>query len=165
MRKLIPLTILIVAFVLQSCAKDLKNYESSQAMIDEAKKEVKFITAEEFKKQLDSDQSFYLIDCREPDEFDSVCIKGAINIPRGKIEEEISLIAPNHRQYVVVYCNNGDRSVLVAQILPEFKYSCVKVIEGGLENWSQKYPLDLEFKPVRGGGAKKVAKPAGGCGG
>lgn len=165
MKKLIQTALIIAMVILQSCTKELKNYENTQAMIDAAKSEIKFISADDFKKVMDSDKSFYLIDCRETEEFDSSCIKGAIHIPRGKIEEEISAQAPHHLTSVYVYCNNGDRSILVAQILPEFKYSSVYVIEGGLENWVLKFPDEVELHPVRGNATKKAVKPAGGCGG
>lgn len=159
-------TLVVLAFILfSSCGGKLKTFENAQAMVADAKSEIQTISVEEFKKLLDSGESLYLIDCRESVEFDSSCIRTAINIPRGKIEEELSAKAPNHLKTVYVYCNNGDRSALTAQILPGFKYSCVKVIEGGFENWKTKFPADVELHPVRGGAGIKAVKPAGGCGG
>jgi rhodanese-related sulfurtransferase len=162
-RKIISTIILIT---LISCSGNTKKeYASVEEMVQDAKTKVTFISADELKSQIDSHESFYLIDCREQDEFDIACIQNAISIPRGTLEGTVSEKAPKHRNPVYIYCSNGDRSTLAALVLPLLKYSDVKVLEGGFEAFQTKYPALVEQAPKRGGTEVKVAKPSGGCGG
>jgi rhodanese-related sulfurtransferase len=163
-QKIIFFTLVVL---LWSCTgKNTKEYASVDEMVKDAKTHVEFISAENFKAELDKHAIMYLIDCRETQEFDSSCIKSAINIPRGTIESVISEKAPKHRQTVYIYCDNGDRSTLTATILPQLKYTDVKVIEGGFDAVKAKFPALVEIHPKRGDSSTKVtAKPSGGCGG
>ena len=72
-------------------------------MVADAKASVTFISAQDFKKKVESGEKYYLIDCREAVEFDSVCIKGAINIPRTVLEAQVSDKAPKKEiQYIYI---------------------------------------------------------------
>jgi rhodanese-related sulfurtransferase len=163
-KKTIFLTLVVV---LWSCTgKNTKEYATVDEMVKDAKTRVEYISVTDFKAELDKHANLYIIDCRESQEFDSSCIKSAINIPRGTIESVISEKAPKHRQTVYIYCDNGDRSTLAATILPQLKYTDVKVIEGGFDALKVKFPGLVEMHPKRGNGdAKPAAKPSGGCGG
>jgi len=159
-------SVLSVILMLSCSGNDIKKYNSVKEMTDDAKATVEFISAKDLKTVLESGDKFYLIDCRESDEFDSMCIQGAVNIPRGVLESEITEKAMNRKTTLYIYCSNGDRSALAANILPKLKYSNVKVLEAGFDNWKAKYPKLLELSPVRGDvKTKATAKPSGGCGG
>jgi rhodanese-related sulfurtransferase len=156
----------LVALLWSCTGKNTKEYASVDEMVKDAKTQVEFISVADFKAELDKHAIMYLIDCRETQEFDSSCIKSAINIPRGTIESVISEKAPKHRQTLYVYCDNGDRSTLAAAILPQLKYADVKVIEGGFNAVKAKFPALVEMLPKRGDSSTKpAAKPSGGCGG
>lgn len=149
-----------------SCGRsDLKSYSDSSELVEAALKNVNVISPADFKAVMESDASYYLIDCRESEEFDLACIKGALSVPRGVLEDEIANQAPKKRTTVYIYCSNGQRSALVAQVLPLLKYSSVYLIEGGFDAWQQAYPEWVENAPVRGTVKKAVAAPSGGCGG
>jgi rhodanese-related sulfurtransferase len=163
---------LLMATLLTSCSGyDGKTFESVQAMVEDARGEAVWITTEQLASIIGSSSEmgygsgFYLIDVREQSEFDLSCIKGATSVPRGLLENVISERAPGKRKPLYVYCSNGDRSALVAKILPLLKYSDVKVLEGGFDNWQTQYPDLVELAPVRGTVKAAVKKPATGCGG
>jgi rhodanese-related sulfurtransferase len=158
---------LLVLFLVGCGGIETKSYDTVEEMVKDAKSQVQIISPDELKAAIESeDAQFYLIDCRESNEFDTSCIKGAINIPRGLIEFKISNEAPKKRQDIYIYCDNGERSALAASILPYLKYSSVYVLESGFDNWQVKYPKLVEHHPQRGGSqTKTAAKPAGGCGG
>ena len=150
-----------------SCAGSIeKKYKNTKEMIDDAKSKVEFVSAVQLKAAMDKGEKYYLIDCREAVEFDSACIKGAINIPRTVLEAQVSDKAPKKRNTVYIYCNNADKAILAASVLPEFKYAHVKVIDGGLDAVKAKFPELIELNPVRDGAKSKAPTPAsGGCGG
>ena len=86
-----------------------------------------------------------LIDVREPAEFDTGHIAGAVNIPRGVLEFQVdahpavanvSDPALSHKdQPLVVYCRTGGRSALAALNLSRMGFSDVRSIGGGITDW------------------------------
>lgn len=161
---LIILSILLL--LLASCTtKEQKSYSNGPDLVEAVKSDIKYISVTDFKTVMESGDPYYLIDCRESEEFDISCIQGALSVPRGVLENEIGNLAPSKRVPLFVYCTNGQRSVLAASVLPRLKYSCVRVIEGGFEAWQETLPELVEVSPVRGSVKKTVAAPSGGCGG
>lgn len=87
-----------------------------------------------------------LIDVREPAEFDTGHIAGAVNIPRGVLEFQVdahpavanvSDPALSHKdQPLVVYCRTGGRSALAAVNLQRMGFSDVRSITGGITDWA-----------------------------
>ena len=167
-KKSIVFTVSVLSVIIMwSCAGSIeKKYKNTKEMIDDAKSKVEYVSVEKLKTIMDNGEKYYLIDCRETTEFDSACIKGAINIPRGLLESQVAEKAPAHRTTVYIYCSNGDRSTLAATVLPKLKYADVRVLEGGFDVLKTKFPDLVEMAPVRGEAKSKApAKPSGGCGG
>jgi rhodanese-related sulfurtransferase len=157
---------IMLAFLFISCQrKEVKTYETVEELVETMKTQVEYISPVNLKAALDSEDQFYLIDCREPDEFSIACIQGAVSVPRGVLEDEISLKAPSKRTTLYIYCKNGSRSTLAATVLPKLKYKKVKVLEGGFDLWQEMYPELVEVNPVRGEVKKTPVTPSGGCGG
>src|SRR5512133_586799 len=64
------------------------------------------VTTEELKKMLDNGkQSPLVIDARNPEEYDEVHIKNAVNIPVSKLEKDPTLLPTDKKQAIVFYCN------------------------------------------------------------
>lgn len=163
---ILSITSVFILLIAGCTGNKMKSYNNVDEMVADAKASVTMINADDFKKAVDKGEKFYLIDCREAVEFDSACITGAMNIPRTVLEAQVSDKAPKKRNALYVYCNNGDKSILAASILPKFKYSNVKVIEGGYDAVIAKFPELKELNPVRGDAKAKAPKAAsGGCGG
>ena len=83
-----------------------------------------------------------VIDVREPQEFATGHLPGAVNIPRGMLEFEISTnphvggvtdpaLADRNRP-LLVYCLSGGRAALAAAALQELGYTQVESIQGGI---------------------------------
>jgi rhodanese-related sulfurtransferase len=80
-----------------------------------------------------------LLDVREPAEFEMLRIPGAINVPRGVLEqscewgydETLPLLAAGREQEIVVICRSGKRSVLAADVLLRMGYSNVVSLKTG----------------------------------
>ena len=83
-----------------------------------------------------------VIDVREPQEFATGHLPGAVNIPRGRLEFEISTnphvggvtdpaLADRNRP-LLVYCLSGGRAALAAAALQELGYTQVESIQGGI---------------------------------
>ena len=88
-----------------------------------------------------------LIDVREPAEFETGHIPGAINIPRGVLEFQVdahpavanvSDPALSHKERpVVLVCRTGGRAALSAVNLQRLGFADVRSIAGGVTAWGE----------------------------
>ena len=88
-----------------------------------------------------------VIDVREPSEFETGHIPGAINIPRGVLEFQVdahpavanvSDPALSHKERpIVVVCRTGGRAALSAVNLQRLGFGDVRSIAGGVLAWGE----------------------------
>ena len=149
-----------------SCSNGIteKVYPDLKSYSEDVKKEVKFVSQEDFRDILKAEGEFTLLDCREVEEYSVATIPGAVNIPRGMIEFSDKI--QNRHIPVYVFSDKEDKSVFAATSLKLIKFAKVMVIKGSFEDWKSQYPEDIELEP--GGGQAEAAAPVeeeGGCGG
>lgn len=164
---IITVVFLSIIIFLSSCSnKELKTYENVDKMLIDAKSNITSISIDEFKKIFDSEEEYYLIDVREENEYSISCIPGAINIPRGLLEFKIGNEIDNRRAKIYLYCDNGERSSLAVNSLPELKFPNAILIESGFDAWKGKYYKDVELSPAGDTEERDTPPPSGGgCGG
>lgn len=75
-----------------------------------------------------------LIDVREPDEYASGHVGGAINIPLGQLRSRLSEIPPAPEVHVI--CQSGRRSAQATEVLTPEGVDAVNV-DGGTTAWIQ----------------------------
>lgn len=92
------------------------------------------ISCDEVKKMMDEKQSFTLIDVRTPEEFKSIHIKGAKNVPLQAIPQKISSTAAKKEKMLVVYCQSGSRARAAQRTLKNMGYTNVKNL-GSIRAW------------------------------
>ncbi|RNE48225.1 ThiF family adenylyltransferase [Corynebacterium alimapuense] len=76
-----------------------------------------------------------LIDVREPEEFQSFRIPGAVNVPLGEILAGRNPAEMNASGQVVIYCAGGVRSAKAVAALSERGISGLVSLAGGIEAW------------------------------
>jgi len=91
------------------------------------------LTADEVKSMKKNGEKFVLIDVRMPHETASRSIEGAKLIPLQEFDRRHSEI-PQDKD-VVLYCQNGIRSIMACRYLKKLGYSRVKNLEGGISRW------------------------------
>jgi len=109
-----------------------KNVENLWKPIKESQPHV---TAIQFKKILDSDKEFILIDVRTADEYKAAHLPGAINIQRGLIEWVTPRTIEDTDIPIYAYCRTGARSAFVTQRLIEMGYTDVTNIYDAFKGW------------------------------
>lgn len=111
-------------------------------LVAEAKKNITIISVEEAKALLDKGGVIFL-DCREPKEYKSGHIPGAINIPRGLLEFKIGSKISEKNTPVIMYCKTGGRASLACCSIQRMGYKNVKNIDGGWKAWAKAgYPVE-----------------------
>jgi len=80
------------------------------------------------------DTPFVLLDVREPSEFETGYISGAVLMPLGTLRERASLEILDKDAQIIVYCRSGRRSVDAIHILLELGFQNVFNL-GGILDW------------------------------
>ena len=95
------------------------------------------ITPEEVKAKRDAEESFTLLDVREPWEFETARIDGATLIPMGDVPARAhhELDPEDH---LVVLCHHGVRSMNVTVWLRQQGFERVQSMRGGIDAWSKR---------------------------
>ena len=93
------------------------------------------VEATELNERLGSEKPPFLLDVRQPHEWDIVNLEsgGAVMIPLAELPDRLDEI-PTDRE-IVVYCRTGARSASAAQMLVEEGFSSVFNFVGGLHAW------------------------------
>ncbi|WP_144394492.1 rhodanese-like domain-containing protein [Pleionea sediminis] len=115
--------------------------KTAQDLVKQAKSKVKEINMNELNER--GLENKLVIDVREPGEYAQGHIPGAINIPRGVLEFQISGHPavqekfPNglNEETIYLYCQSGGRSALAAQSLGEMGFQHCISVDGGYVSW------------------------------
>jgi adenylyltransferase/sulfurtransferase len=117
---------------------ELIDYEAFCGVVSEAAQEAAIgstITAQELKDLLDSDKPVYLVDVREPAEFEIVSIPGATLIPKDEILRGDALAALPQDRQVVMYCKTGVRSAETLAAVKNAGFADAVHVQGGVTAW------------------------------
>lgn len=83
-----------------------------------------------------SGRPFLFLDCREPDEYETVHIEGTTLIPMSQLQERVSELDGRQDEDIIVHCHHGGRSLRVAQWLRQQGYSRAASMAGGIDAWA-----------------------------
>ena len=93
------------------------------------------VGAVELNERLSSAEPPFLLDVRQPHEWDIVNLEtdGAVMIPLAELQDRLDEL-PTDRE-IVVYCRTGARSASAARVLAEEGFSSVFNLVGGIHAW------------------------------
>lgn len=132
--------IILLAIVPMAIASDM----TAKDLVAEAKKEISEVSVAEAKAMLDKGGVSFL-DVREPDEFKTGHVLGAVNLPRGLLEFKIDKAVPDKNTKIIVYCKTGGRGALTAYTLGRMGYKNAVNMNGGWDAWKlEGYPSEQD---------------------
>jgi adenylyltransferase/sulfurtransferase len=91
------------------------------------------ITVTELKRRLDAGEDLFILDVREPFEYQIANIGGKL-IPQGEVPQRLAEIDRDRK--IVVQCKSGGRSQRIAEFLKQSGYPDVVNLAGGILAWS-----------------------------
>lgn len=125
---------------LQPTITQLIDYQQFCGFPPETKKEnamtngIPQITVLELKQRRDAGEEIFVLDVREPWEYQTANIGGTL-IPINDVPQRLSEV-PRDRE-VVVQCKSGGRSQRAAEFLQQNGYANVKNLAGGITAWAE----------------------------
>jgi molybdopterin/thiamine biosynthesis adenylyltransferase/rhodanese-related sulfurtransferase len=93
------------------------------------------ITAAELKGMLDRQDNIFLIDVREPNEYEIVSIPGATLIPKDQFLTGAALERLPHDKRIVLHCKSGARSAEALAVVKNAGFSDAVHVGGGVLAW------------------------------
>jgi adenylyltransferase/sulfurtransferase len=101
------------------------------------------ISVRDLKAMMDAGKDFYLVDVREPNEFEIVSIPGATLIPKDRILNGEALGELPQDKPVVLYCKSGQRSAEALAVLKGAGFSDAVHTGGGVVAWANQIDTSL----------------------
>ncbi len=98
------------------------------------------ITVEQLKSRLDRGDDLYILDVREPSEYEIVNIGGYL-IPLSELPKRTDEIDASKE--IIVYCRSGSRSARGADFLRRNGFKRVKNLVGGINAWAERIDPSL----------------------
>lgn len=117
----------------------LIDYESFCGVISEEAQQAaagSTITPVELKDLLDSDKPVFLVDVREPAEWEIVRIPGATLIPKDQILRGEALASLPQDKQIVMYCKTGVRSAETLAAVKAAGFKDALHVQGGVVGWA-----------------------------
>lgn len=90
-----------------------------------------------------SEKSFLLIDCREPDEYEICNIEGSDLAPLSNLEMEVETLFVDESDCAIVYCHHGSRSLKAVDWLRSKGYANTFSLKGGIDLWAQEIDTEV----------------------
>lgn len=104
----------------------------------------------DLKERIEINPDILLIDITEPNEYNTLHIPNAINVPRGILEaasdwgyeDTVPTLAAAREREVILICRSGNRSALAAYVLQQMGFNNITSLQTGLRGWFD-YELTL----------------------
>ena len=126
--------------------KELIDYEQfcglpRQEPVAASRSGVPTISPEELKALLDKKEDVYILDVREPQEWNIAHLEKAKLIPLGELPQAMNQLSS--ADDIVVHCRSGARSARAVQFLMEMGFRKVRNLEGGILAWAERIDPSL----------------------
>jgi rhodanese-related sulfurtransferase len=93
------------------------------------------ITVEQLKQMIDANQTFTLLDVRDPEEYEFVNLGGTL-IPLQELPARFQELDPGGE--IIVHCHSGVRSLHAVSFLQSRGFAKVYNLAGGISAWSER---------------------------
>jgi adenylyltransferase/sulfurtransferase len=93
-------------------------------------------TSVDLKKRLDAGDDVFILDVREPNEYQICRIPGAVLVPLGELPRRYAEL-PTDKD-IVAHCKVGARSARATEYLQSVGFKRVKNLRGGILDWIDK---------------------------
>jgi len=101
------------------------------------------ISVSELKNKIDKNEKFYLIDVREPSEFEIVRIPGSTLIPKQGFLDGTALTDLPQDKPIILHCKSGVRSAECLAILKGAGFADATHVSGGVIAWAKQIDTSL----------------------
>ncbi|MCS7133787.1 MAG: molybdopterin-synthase adenylyltransferase MoeB [Candidatus Caldarchaeum sp.] len=99
------------------------------------------ITPEELHQKLQRGEKVFLLDVREPVEYEICHLENAVLIPLSKLPERVNELSLTDE--IVAYCHTGVRSGMAVKLLRDLGFRRVRNLAGGIDAWAERIDPEM----------------------
>lgn len=134
-------------------------YENGKELAQEVNKVIPQTSVDSLQAMMERGDEFFLIDVRQPKEFDKGNIAYSTLIPRGDLEfkildnnywDEQGFYRPQKEDKIIIYCQDGSRGALATYSLIKMGFTNVSNLTGGFDAFDPNHE-DSGPAPEEGG--------------
>lgn len=104
-------------------------------LVEDARLRITEVSVEDVLSRHVRGKTLQLVDVREDREWLQSHISGARHLSRGTIERDIELYYRDLDEEIILYCEDGLRSALAADLLEKMGYGRIRSMTGGFQAW------------------------------
>jgi len=101
------------------------------------------ISVSELKEMMEADADFFLIDVREPSEWEIVRIPGSVLIPKQEFLDGRALAKLPQDKQIILHCKSGVRSAECLAIVKNAGFADAAHVSGGVIAWAKQIDPSL----------------------
>ena len=107
---------------------------------------MRHFTAKQLQEHLASKAAPFLLDVREPWEFEYCNIEGSILIPMGQLPAQLDKLESEigYEREIIMICHHGIRSRQMGYYMEQAGFRNITNLDGGVEQWAQ--DVDMTMK-------------------
>jgi sulfur-carrier protein adenylyltransferase/sulfurtransferase len=114
---------------------DYEEFCGMRGQEEPAANDIPAISVEELKKKLDAKADIFILDVREPHEY-QICNLNGYLIPVGDLPKRVNELDPNRE--IIAHCKMGGRSAKAVNLLRRSGFKKVYNLTGGITAWAEK---------------------------
>ena len=122
--------------------KELIDYEAVCGIEDELDSEFD-LPVQALKQALVEKKNVFILDVREPFEYEIAHIEGSKLIPLGQLTQRVNEL--DTADQIVVYCHTGVKSAQAVRFLNDLGFKKVKNLKGGIRAWTREIDRSLRM--------------------
>ena len=84
---------------------------------------------------MSQNKELIIVDASGEEHFKNGHIKGAMNLPYANLQGMEGVLKENKGKEIVIYCENGERSKKISDVLSNIGFSKIRNLDGGLNAW------------------------------
>jgi adenylyltransferase/sulfurtransferase len=93
-------------------------------------------TVEELKRRIDRGEQLFILDVRNPEEFQICRIPGSTLLPLPQLPQRFGEL--DRGREIIIHCKSGMRSLKATQFLRQQGFDKIKNLKGGILAWADK---------------------------
>jgi adenylyltransferase/sulfurtransferase len=116
--------------------RELIDYEQFCGAVPAEQPQGDELSVEQLQHKRQAGESFFLLDVREPQEYEIARIEGSVLIPLRELPHRMTEL--DRDRDMVVYCHAGVRSAHAVQLLRNAGFDRATNLAGGIDAWSER---------------------------
>ena len=102
----------------------------------EPKYEYITISSKDLLGLMSQNKELIIVDSRATEDFKNGHLNGAVNLPFLSLQNMTRALNKDKGKEIVIYCENGERSKKISDILSNLGFSKIKNLDGGIAAWT-----------------------------